>query len=258
MGNTEIKVYEFKLFGNNPEVKHGIFTRKDRTFPESFYSMNGDIISEDEHSAISNNRKLITRKMGMKPLIFLNQTHGDAVIVLKKDDNDLSQIFDPGKETYAADGIITDMKDIFLVIQAADCQSVMLCDPEKKVIANIHSGWRGSIANIIGKAVGKMMDAFQCKPENILAGISPSLGPCCSEFINYKDEIPEIFWKYRVEDTDFFDFWKISEDQLLDKGLKKANIENMGICTKCHQKDFYSYRGEKTTGRFACVISLCG
>ncbi len=256
MGNTEIKVLEFELFKNQPQIVHGVFTRDGGTSTGAFDSLNIGINSGDELPAIANNRKFISRKMGMKPLIFLNQVHGADIKVLKKDDNDLSENFQPGKETYTADGIITDIKEVFLVIQVADCQSVIFYDPEKEVIANIHSGWRGSIKNILGECVDKMVLGFGCKPENIITGISPSLGPCCAEFVNYKDEIPKSLWQYKIEDKDYFNFWEMSKDQLINKGIKEKHIENMGICTKCNTDIFYSFRGEKTTGRFACVISI--
>jgi len=256
MENTDIKIYEFEHLKKDAHIVHGIFTRAGGTSKGVFDSLNIGINSGDEHLAIANNRKLIIRKMGMKPLVFLNQTHGDEIKVLKQDDNDLSVTFEPGKETYTADGIITDMKNVFLVIQVADCQSVMLYDPEKMIIANIHSGWRGSVKNIIGKCVDKMISEFGCRPETIVAGISPSLGPCCSEFINYKDEIPQHLWKYKTKDKDNFNFWRMSTGQLMEKGVKEEHIQNMEICTKCHTNIFYSYRKEKTTGRFACVISM--
>jgi YfiH family protein len=132
----------------------------------------------------------------------------------------------------------------------------MLYDPQKKIIANIHSGWRGSVKNIIGKTLDKMGLQFGCQPENIIAGIAPSLGPCCSEFVNYKDEIPQNLWRYKIKGKDYFNFWEISRDQLREKGVKKNNIQNMEICTKCNTEMFYSFRKEKTTGRFACVISM--
>ncbi|WP_299978840.1 peptidoglycan editing factor PgeF [Desulfobacula sp.] len=227
MESADIKVYEFEHFKKHASIVHGIFTRT------------GGI-----------------RKMNMNPFVFLNQVHGSDIKVLKKDDNDLPENFQPGKETYTADSIVTDMKEVFLVIWIADCQAVMLYDPEKKVIANVHSGWRGSVKNIIGKCVDKMILEFGCQPGNIMAGISPSLGPCCSEFINYKDEIPETLWKYKIKGKDYFNFWEMSEAQLMDKGVKKEHIENMEICTKCNTDVFYSFREEKTTGRFACVISM--
>ncbi|MBU8910327.1 MAG: peptidoglycan editing factor PgeF [Desulfobacterales bacterium] len=225
MEKADIKVYEFEHFKNRDSIVHGIFTRA------------GGI-----------------RKMNLNPLIFLNQVHGSDIKVLKKEDNDLSENFQPG--AYTADGIVTDMKDVSLVIQVADCQAVMLYDPEKKVIANVHSGWRGSVQNIIGKCVDKMILEFGCQPGNIMAGISPSLGPCCSEFVNYKNEIPKTLWNYKINGKDYFNFWEMTKGQLMDNGVKKEHIENMEICTKCNTDIFYSFRGEKTTGRFACVISM--
>ncbi|MFH2093372.1 MAG: peptidoglycan editing factor PgeF [Pseudomonadota bacterium] len=255
MENNEIKVYTFENF-KSLDLIHGIFTRQGGTSTGAFDSLNVGMDSGDDVSAISTNRKLIIRKMGMKPLVFLNQVHGNEIKILKKDDNDLSDIFEPGKELYTADGIITDMPGVFLVIQVADCQSIMFYDPEKRVIANIHSGWRGSIENIAGQCVDKMKEQFDCRPENIMVGISPSLGPCCSEFKNFEQEIPQHLWQYKAQDKPYFDFWQMSVDQLTEKGVKKEHVENMQICTKCNTDTFYSYRGEKATGRFACVIAM--
>ena len=256
MGSSDIKVHEFNHLKNYSNIVHGIFARSGGTSRGEFDSLNISMNSGDKESVVADNQKLIIKKMGMKPFIFLNQVHGTRIKILKKASNNLSENFQSGKEAYTADGIITDIKDVFLVIQVADCQAVVLYDHESRVIANIHSGWRSSVKNIIGKCVAKMISEFGCNPDNIIAGISPSLGPCCSEFVNYKDEIPEGLWKYKIEDKDYFDFWEMSCDQLIDKGIKKANIENMEICTRCNMDKFYSYRGEKTMGRFACVISM--
>ena len=255
MEDKDIRVYEFEHLKKDAHIVHGIFTRNGDG-RNAFDSLKTDMDSGNGYSAAASNRRLITRKMGPAPLVFLNQVHGDTIKVLKKDDKDLSKKFEIEKQAYRADAVITDMMGVFLVIQVADCQSVMLYDPHKKVIANIHSGWRGSILNIIGKCVDNMVLEFGCRPENILAGISPSLGPCCSEFIHYKDELPEHLWKYKHRDKDFFDFWAMSQDQLMGKGVKKENIRNMEICTKCRTDIFYSYRGERSIGRFACVISM--
>jgi len=256
MESSDIKIYEFEQFKNLSSIVHGIFTRAGGTSTGAFNSLNIGINSGDEQLAIAENRKIIIRKMGLKPFVFLNQVHKDSIKVLKKDEIDSSKKNLSTIETFTADGIITDIKNVSLVIQVADCQAVMLYDHKNKVIANIHSGWRGSVKNIIGKTLDKMILKFGCRPENIMAGISPSLGPCCSEFINYKDEIPQHFWQYKRKDKDFFNFWEISRDQLMERGVQKEYIENMGICTKCNTQEFYSFRGEKITGRFACVISM--
>ena len=256
MEDKDIRIYEFEHLKKEADLVHGIFTRAEENGGDPSGSLNIGMAPGNGYSAAAANRKLITRKMGPAPLVFLNQVHGDTITVLKKESHDLSNLFEIEKQAYQADAAITDMKGVFLVIQVADCQSVMLYDPYKKVIANIHSGWRGSVLDIIGKCVDKMVLEFSCRPENLLAGISPSLGPCCSEFIHYKEELPEHLWKYKQKDKDFFDFWAVSQDQIMEKGIKKENIRNMEICTKCRTDLFYSFRGEKTRGRFACAISM--
>ena len=101
-----------------------------------------------------------------------------------------------------------------------------------------------------------MVDEFGCDPGDIRAGIGPSLGPCCAEFLNYKDELPQSFLKYRQGEY-HFNFWAISQDQLIKKGVHPDHIEVAGLCTRCHPNRFFSYRHEKSTGRFAVAAGLC-
>lgn len=255
-GLSKIKQHEFNLFAEQPHLVHGVFARSGGTSAGPFASLNIGLNSGDAPSQVAENRKRIIRKLGMKPLVFLNQVHGDKIKVLKQGDNDLDRFFYPGKDVYTADGIITNIPDLFLVIQVADCQAVLLYDTQKRVIANVHSGWRGSVKNIIGNCVDKMVTEFGCRPENIIAGIGPSLGPCCAEFIHYKEEIPGPLWRYKIKGKAYFDFWAMSRDQLMAGGVEKNAIENMQICTRCQCDEFYSYRAQNTTGRFACVIAM--
>jgi hypothetical protein len=127
----------------------------------------------------------------------------------------------------------------------------------RSVIANIHSGWRGSIANIIGRTVTVMQARFASRPADIRAGIGPSLGPCCAEFINFRKEIPRSLWAYQVVEN-YFDFWALSRDQLMQAGLQPAHIEIGGICTRCRSDLFFSYRAANLTGRMAAVIGMAG
>ena len=257
MNKNSIKIYEFEQFKQHATIVHGIFTRAGGTSTGAFASLNIGSNSGDNSKIITANRKLVAKKMGAMPMIFLKQVHGANIKIFKNDtENTIGCNVRSVHDTYTADGIITDVKGVNLVIQVADCQAVMLYDYKNQVIANIHSGWKGSIKNTIGKCVDKMISQFSCKPENIIAGISPSLGPCCSEFIKYKNEIPKNLWLYKIEEKNYFDFWKLSCDQLMEKGVKKENITNLQICTKCNSDMFYSYRNSKTTGRFACAIAM--
>jgi purine-nucleoside/S-methyl-5'-thioadenosine phosphorylase / adenosine deaminase len=142
-----------------------------------------------------------------------------------------------------------------LMIKQADCQAVLLYDPEHQGIANVHCGWRGNVNGVIGEAVRSMKKTYGSRPSRLLAGISPSLGPCCAEFIHYRDEIPAHYWSFQVKPT-YFDLWQISRNQLLEAGLTEEHIEVAGVCTACHTENFYSYRKEGNTGRFGTVIAL--
>jgi YfiH family protein len=176
----------------------------------------------------------------------VRQVHGDDAHCIREK-SEISSI------PPAADALISGLAGLGLMIQVADCQAVLLYDPVEKVSANIHSGWRGSIRNIVGKTVRTMAAEFGCRPENVLAGIGPSLGPCCAEFVHYRSEIPETLWHYRVSEH-HFDFWSMTRDQLAAERVRVENILCANICTVCHTGDFYSYRAEKITGRFAAVI----
>jgi len=199
----------------------------------------------DDEGAIKRNRLLVSMCMDNGELVFTRQMHDEDVIVVSGSKS----------SPFIGDALVSELENRLLAVKIADCQSVLMYDPVRNVVANVHSGWRGSIKNIIGGTIEVMKERFGCTPSDIFAGISPSLGPCCAEFINYNSELPEHFWKYR-DNENHFDFWKISKDQLCGAGVMPENIYSSGICTKCNTDLFFSYRGEKTTGRFASVIGM--
>ena len=88
-------------------------------------------------------------------------------------------------------------------------------------------------------------------PHQLHAAISPSLGPCCAEFVNWRAEFPPEMAAYQVS-PNHFDLWRVSVDQLTTAGVDPERIEVSGICTKCGQ-EFFSYRRQGTTGRFGTV-----
>ena len=199
------------------------------------------------------NRRLIARAIEGEDLVFAEQVHGDDVIVVNYQNSGSDMGTD--RVVGIGDALVTDVSGKFLVIQLADCQSILLYDPIRRVVANVHCGWRGSIKNVIRRTVCVMQKCFQCNSTDIIAGIGPSLGPCCAEFVNYRKEIPEKFWCYKSAD-DHFDFWALSLDQLVSAGVLRENIETSSICTKCNTEAFFSYRAEGQTGRFASVIGI--
>lgn len=251
----------FSHFSGCSHLVHGVFPRKGGVSRPPFDSLNVGFSTGDDPAAVIENRQRILSWLQMPRAVFLNQVHGKQVLVLAGDEKiDADLFWEPGDpatgKALTADAVVTDLTQLALVIQVADCQAVMLADPEKKVIANVHSGWRGSVKNIIGQCVDVMIERFGCDPKQILAGISPSLGPCCAQFIHYQKEIPERLWQYKSQDRPYFDFWALSFDQLTARGVTPSHILNMNQCTRCRADTFFSYRKTRQTGRFACAIGL--
>jgi len=275
---------KFNILAPYTDLVHGIFTRRGGGSAPPFDSLNVGLSTEDDVTHVRENRCRIARHLGFERALYLHQVHGDDVLVLTRE-SQIAGLTLHGMATQSApeipephshnpdnfsqqhenssaplvlpvaDGVVTNIPGVLLVIQVADCQAVLLFDPVKQVVANLHSGWRGSVANIIGRGVDAMVTQFGCDPGDIRAGIGPSLGPCCAEFIHYKDELPLAFLKYR-QDEYHFDFWAISRDQLMERGVQPDHIEVTGLCTRCNPDRFFSHRHEKTTGRFAVAVGL--
>jgi YfiH family protein len=245
--------YQFENLARFAGIDHKIFTRNAGHSQAPFASLNVSFGIGDEENAVTGNRELIAGIMGTGEMTYLHQVHGREIALLGRDRKTASN--PAAARPLTVDAVVTDRSRNYLVVQVADCQPVLMVDPVRRVVANVHSGWRGSIQNIIGRTVAAMQQHFGCRPEAILAGIGPSLGPCCAEFINWQTEIPKAYWGYKNADN-HFDFWTISSDQLMTAGVSERNIESSRMCTRCRTHDFFSYRAEKTTGRFAAVIGL--
>ncbi len=237
--------FQFPALAGVSGVRHAVFTRQGGAGEAPFDSLNTAYSTGDRRETVDRNRDSVVRVLDGGELAFARQVHGADALVVEAG----------GVQEDAADALITEVPGIHLVIQVADCQAILLCDPGRRVVANIHSGWRGSIADIIGRTVSRMVAEFGADPPSMLAAVGPSLGPCCAEFVNYRREIPGAYWGYRVAPV-HFDFWALSRDQLRNAGLRDRNIHCSNICTRCNRHLFFSYRGEGTTGRFAAAIGL--
>jgi len=200
----------------------------------------------DAPGAVKENRGRLRLYMGAECLVSSRQVHGSRVVT----------VTEPLEEDAldGVDGLLTDRPGLGLLIQHADCQAVCLYDPVRRAIANLHCGWRGSVAGILGKAVMEMQSAYGTRPEDLWAAIGPSLGPCCGEFRDWRRFLPRNFGLFRTG-RDRFDFWALTRWQLVRAGIPRGQIEVSGICTVC-SREYFSYRREGNTGRCATVIVL--
>lgn len=221
-----IEWLEFDQLQKFPEVVHGVILR--------------------HNGSIEKNRKIVADLFDLPNLFETVQVHGNRVQTIPSLDKDISEEFD---------GMMTKAHNLGLLIKHADCQAAIFYDPKKKVIGNLHCGWRGNVKNIYAKAVEKMKTDFACDPADIRVCISPSLGPERAEFIHYKTELPEEFYPFQVRPT-YFDLWAISKMQLRAAGILEKHIEIAGLCTYLEEKDFFSYRREKKTGNNGTIVAL--
>ena len=228
---------------------YGTFNRHGGVSPIPWDSNNVSFGIGDSSDNVHTNREQIKQAVGFKRLVSAKQVHGSKVYVVDR-------VPAGGLEVDAFDALVTNVPGIGLMIQQADCQAVFLFDSEKKAVGLAHVGWRGTVADIIAETVFTMSQTFSTEPVDIIAAISPSLGPCCAEFINFRSELPAALHGYQVR-PNYFDFWKISRDQLCAAGIRPENIHVAAICTCCNQ-DFFSYRRDRDTGRFASVIGIRG
>jgi YfiH family protein len=250
-----ISFFEFPNLSGIPGLRHGVFTRRGGYSQGPYQSLNVGLSGDDDPENVIKNRQAIEQVMANGETVFIHQVHGTRVVVfpqMERGANDAGLgVAEEG------DAVISNIPGMSLAVQTADCQAILLYDPVRRAVGNIHSGWRGSIQNIIAHTVARMMAVFGTRASDLLAGIGPSLGPCCAEFIHYRREIPESLWHYGVGNN-HFDFWAMSRDQLQLAGVPAENIAASNFCTRCRTDLFFSYRREKITGRFAAVIGLEG
>ena len=155
MISTKVNGVSFLQFPNLasfPKLMHGVFTRNGGFSSKPYDSLNLSLSVGDEEGAIKRNRSLVSMCMSSGELVFTRQMH-DAEVVVVSGSN---------ASPFVGDALVSDLESRILAIKIADCQSVLMYDPVRNVIANVHSGWRGSIKNIIGGTIGVMKERFGC------------------------------------------------------------------------------------------------
>ncbi len=245
-----IPFYQFPLLNTVPGLLHGIFTRHGGVSLGPYQALNISYSVGDEGDRVQENRNRVREALGIPALFSVKQVHGSTAVEISSP----GDIPPTGPETRSGDILLTRARGVGLMIKLADCQPVLLVDCEHQAIAIVHCGWRGNTANVLGTAILRMQDLYGTDPRKILAGIGPSLGPCCAQFLHYPKEFPKKYWGYQARPF-YFDLWRLSRDQLLAAGLREDHIQIAGLCTSCRTDELYSYRKEKNTGRFAAVIA---
>jgi YfiH family protein len=224
-----------------PGVRHAFTTRHHGSFPGPPFG--GDLAA--------------LRALGIDggALRVARQVHGATTLVVDGA---------PPGLVGAGDALATATPGMPLAIFTADCLAVIVADPERRVLALAHAGWRGTVAGLLGHLVEVLVSRLGVWPERLCAAIGPSIGPCCYEVDEpVVDRLRQAFpadwqrWtrpagpgKWRL------DLWQANTDQLVAAGVRPEAILNARLCTACRRDLFFSYRRDGGGLRLAAVAVL--
>ncbi len=244
---------QFISFQNNfsaSEVLCIFSTRNGGLSSGKYHSLNLGLKTGDSRQSVIANREKLFSSINIleSQIAFTDQVHSTEV----------KFVTEPGIYE-KTDALITNRPNLYLAIQAADCFPVFIYYPRQQLIAAIHAGWRGVLNGIIEMTITHMRDQFNVEPDNLLTAIGPGLQKECFEV--QKDVFSLFDGKYLTEtqnkNKQLLDFQSFIIDQLKDSGVIDVNIFHSGICTKCRETDYYSYRRDQhKSGRMIGIIGV--
>lgn len=193
-------------------------------------------------------------------LVRANQVHSNRNYWLEnKDIQSGCNRFSKEIEIKNTDGLITDLKEVWLAITVADCVPVLIWDKDFSVVAAVHAGWQGTLVNITRKAVEKITEKTDINPAKLQAWIGPSIGPDDFEvqddiWLPFKRKFDNQQVFIKKNNKKYIDLWQINADQLINQGLKENNIFISGESSYSLEK-YYSYR-RGDSARMMAVIGI--
>ena len=275
-----LEVLQLDLFRKLPWLVHGFSTRSGGASGLAEEKiLNLSFTEWDERANVEENRRRLQGALGANEftLISMKQIHSDAIHLFCT----------APAQACSGDASATNQPGLLLAVQTADCVPILLVDPKHRAVAAIHAGWRGTLARITEKTVGRMQLEFSTRPPHLLAAIGPSIGPCCYE-VN-ADFVPKFTAQFADAAAYFdeplsgeepnplqwlnmappghqpparpvhLDLPKANRSQLLAAGLRTQNIFESSLCTGCRTDLFFSYRKEAArSGRLLSVVGIRG
>ncbi len=239
-----INPYIFKQF---PEISFGFSTKVGLQRKKPYY-FNMSYNVGDDPQVVTENREKFFKKLGLntESVAYQKQVHGDKI-----------SFVDSGGDCGESDAMITGKNNLGLAVSSADCCVVFIYDPVNKVIAGVHSGWRGTRKAILLKVLQTLSNEFDSAPGDLICYLSPSISET-----NYEVgvEVAEQFDLNYLKQKDgkyLLDIPKINEDILLNYGVNPHNIQVSNLCSYEYSSILHSYRRDgKKSGRALGVIAM--
>lgn len=249
--NGDLEYIKFKILERyKDKINHVITLRHGGVSQGEISSLNFRTIGNDKKENNIKNLNIICKELEIMPnnVHKAYQDHTSDVLIIDNENKE-KYIYDKfNKEKY--DAYITNESNIATLVTTADCNPIIIYDPIRNVLANVHSGWKGTIKKIYLNAIDLMINEFNSNIEDLIFCIGPSIKKCCftSKDENFKNKFTSI-WNYEreyiyYENNDIFhiDLSYVIKKDILEKGIKEKNISICDICTMCNHEDFFSYR----------------
>jgi YfiH family protein len=195
-------------------------------------------------------------------LVFSDQVHDDKIKIV--DYTDIGKGIEKQSDIKNIDALITNLPGVPLITFYADCVPLFFLDPDNKVVALAHAGWKGTMHKIGAKTILRMKEVFGTNPSRCLVGIGPSIEKSCFEVGNevfeqfegaYKDTAS--FCELKDNSKYIIDLWEANKLSLIEVGVEVDNITISGMCTKCHSNLFFSHRRQGSQrGSLSAIIEL--
>ncbi len=225
------------------DFPHGFTTRLGGVSRDRFASLNlGGSVGDEPWAVEANWERL---RLGTR-LRFarVSQVHGAEVAVASEAQGPL----------HRADAVVSARRGLAACVSVADCVPILVADPGSGAVAAVHAGWRGTLARVAERAVRALVEGQGARPEDLLAAVGPSIGPCCYEVST------DLAERFRAElgagagnprrTGARVDLWLANEVVLRAAGIRRRNLEVLGRCTSCDPDLFFSHRRDGgRTGR---------
>ncbi len=273
-----LRILQVPELAKLPWLVHGFSTRVGGVSKlNSKRVLNLGFTEWDARENVKENRRRLQAALGAQDLklVSLLQFHSDAVLHFETAPTEPSR----------GDASVTKSAGLLLAVQTADCVPILLVDPKNRAVAAVHAGWRGTLARIVAKTIGRMQMQFGTKAEDLLAATGPAIGGCCYEvgpevaaaFSGQFASAAEFFDELRTGDEPnplqwlnmmppghqpppkkvLLDLRKANRAQLEAAGVRARNIFASDLCTACRRDLLFSYRKEGAeSGRMMAVIGI--
>lgn len=255
-----------KLLEYSEKINHAYCLGLDRNFRTETISHTP--LSQEQTDRAINDYKELTNAMGSsyKHVVKSRQRHTKNVKCVEIKTSEPEFCSEKYENT---DGLITNKSNVMLSTTNADCILLLFFDPVKNVIANTHSGWRGTLQRISVETIEKMKNEYGCNPKDIICCMCPSIRKCHFEVENevkeeFENEFKELPSYKFIEETEPNQKWNIdtiyiNKEILKNAGLQEKNIIDSKLCSVCESDQIHSYRAEgENYGLTTALIEIKG